>query len=40
MKKLCSWFCTKCKAKFESDHPRPDCKECGSVYVLKNDPIR
>lgn len=33
------WFCTKCKAKFESDRDRPHCAACGSGYVLSNDPV-
>ena len=33
------WFCTKCKAKFESDRDRPNCADCDSGYVLCNDPI-
>lgn len=39
MRRIYKWFCTKCKASFESDHPSPSC-ECGSVYVLKNEPIQ
>lgn len=38
MKIIREWFCTNCKTKFESDHPRPNCQECGSVHVLRNNP--
>lgn len=36
---MIEWFCTTCKFKWPSDEHHPHCPECGSGYVLSNEPL-